>query len=147
MARTTRHSNIKNAASSGNINLDAPRGRRKPVSHKVAPVVKRPVSGFIGFLREQSVVGLAIGFIVGTQAKDLVDQLMHSFVDPLVGLFIGADALSKKTFIVHHSGHETVFTWGAFAYSLLNFLMVLIVVYIVIKIFSLDKLDKKKELL
>lgn len=144
MARDTKHSNIKNAANSGNITLDAPYGNRRPVSKKMAPVVKKPVSGFVDFLRAQAVVGLAIGFIVGSQAKELVDQLTKSFIDPLVGIFVGASSLSQQTFVVHHSGHTTVFAWGSFVYSLLNFLAVLLVVYIVIKLFSLDKLDKKK---
>ena len=145
MARQKRHSNVKTAATSGNINLEAPRGRRRPVTKKVAPVVKKPVTGFLDFLREQSVVGLAIGFIVGGQARELVDQLMKSFIDPFVGVIIGADSLSKKTFIVHHGGHDTIFAWGEFVYSLLNFIAVLAVVYAVIKIFNLDKLDKKKD--
>ncbi len=144
MARR-RHSNIKTAATSGNINLEAPRGRRRPVSKKVAPVVKKPVTGFVDFLREHAIVGLAIGFIVGAQARELVDQLMKSFIDPFVGVIIGADSLSNKTFIVHHGTHDTVFSWGAFVYSLLNFLAVLAVVYIFIKLFSLERLDRKKE--
>ncbi len=145
MARRTRNTNVKTAATSGNIKLDAPRGRRKPVSSKVAPVVKKPVTGFLDFLREHAIVGLAIGFIVGAQARELVDQLMKSFIDPFVGVIIGADALSRKTATVMHGGHETVFTWGAFLYSLINFLAVLAVVYLVIKIFSLDSFDKKED--
>jgi large conductance mechanosensitive channel protein len=144
MARQTKHSNIKNAASSGNINLEAPYGHRRPVSKKMAPVMKKPVTGFVDFLREQSVVGLAVGFIVGTQAKDLVDQLVKSFIDPFVGVIIGASSLSQKTFVVYHGGHKTVFAWGAFVYSLLDFVIVLLVIYVVVKLFSLEKLDKKK---
>ncbi len=145
MARRDKHTTVRTAATSGNINLESPRGRRKPAVKKMAPVVKKPVTGFVDFLREHAIIGLAIGFIVGAQARELVDQLMKSFIDPFVGIIIGANSLSNKTFIVHHGAHDTVFAWGAFVYSLLNFVAVLAVVYVFIKLFSLERLDKKKD--
>src|SRR5882672_2622074 len=39
------------------------------------------VSGFAEFLREQSVVGLAIGLVIGAQVKALADQLIASFIN------------------------------------------------------------------
>jgi large-conductance mechanosensitive channel len=144
-----RRSSARVVTTSNNIKFEAPKGRRKPkpkttvVASKVAA---RPVSGFVEFIREHAIVGLAIGFIVGAQARVLVDQLVKSFVDPAAGLLVGgAGTLSSKTASLHHDGHVTVFAWGAFVYSLIDFIGVLIVVYVVIKIFNLDKLDKKKE--
>src|ERR1039458_8554709 len=67
--------------------------------------VKYQVGGFVDFLREQSVVGLAIGLVLGTQAKALVDQLMASFINPLTGLLLpGRGTLKQKMFTMHFSG-------------------------------------------
>jgi large conductance mechanosensitive channel len=108
--------------------------------------VSGKVNGFIQFLREQSVVGLAIGLVLGTQAKALVDQLIASFINPLVGLLLpGEGTLKDKSFIIH-LGHKTgSFGWGAFVVSVLTFVIVAAVVYIVFKGLKLDRLDKKKE--
>lgn len=108
--------------------------------------VGKQVSGFVTFLREQSVVGLAIGLVLGTQAKQLVDQLIASFINPLVGLLLpGQGTLKDKIFIVHWGGKEAAFGWGAFVISLLTFVVVAAVVYYVFKGLKLDRLDKKKE--
>ena len=108
--------------------------------------VTRQFTGFIDFLREQSVVGLAIGLVLGTQAKALVDQLMLSFINPLTGLLLpGEGTLKQKTFTLHFSGKSAAFGWGAFVNSLVTFVIVAAVVYYVFKGLGLDKLDKKKE--
>jgi large conductance mechanosensitive channel len=108
--------------------------------------VHKQIHGFVDFLREQSVVGLAIGLVLGTQAKVLVDQLIASFINPLVGLLLpGKGTLLEKTFTVHLNGKAAAFGWGAFVISLLTFVVVAAVVYFVFKGLKLDKLDKKKE--
>lgn len=107
--------------------------------------VHKQIHGFVDFLREQSVVGLAIGLVLGTQAKVLVDQLIASFINPLVGLLLpGKGTLLEKTFTVHLNGKAAAFGWGAFVISLLTFVVVAAVVYFVFKGLKLDKLDKKK---
>jgi large conductance mechanosensitive channel len=106
----------------------------------------KKIHGFVEFLREQSVVGLAIGLVLGTQAKVLIDQLIASFINPLVGLLLpGQGTLKDKVFEVHLNGKVAAFGWGAFVISLLTFLIVAAVVYFVFKGLKLDRLDKKKE--
>jgi large conductance mechanosensitive channel len=109
-------------------------------------LVTKQFGGFVEFLREQSVVGLAIGLVLGTQAKSLVDQLVISFVNPLTGLLLpGEGTLKQKTFDVTLNGKTAAFGWGAFVYSMLTFVIVAALVYYVFKGLRLDKLDKKKE--
>jgi large conductance mechanosensitive channel len=108
--------------------------------------VHKQLHGFVEFLREQSVVGLAIGLVLGTQAKALVDQLIASFINPLVGVLLpGQGTLKEKVFTMHWNGKEADFGWGAFVISLLTFVVVAAVVYFVFKGLKLDKLDKKKD--
>lgn len=100
--------------------------------------------GFISFLRENAVVGLAVGFVIGAQVQSVVKQLIASFVDPLFTLLFGK-ALSQRTATFHFNGHAADFAWGSFAYALIDFLFVLLAVYLIIKILKLDKLDKPKK--
>lgn len=106
----------------------------------------RVVSGFVDFLREQSVVGLAIGLVIGSQVKALADQLIASFINPLIGLILpGTGALDKKVFFLHFSGKSAAFAWGSFVAVLLSFITTAAVIYFVFKSLKLDKLTKKKE--
>jgi large conductance mechanosensitive channel len=124
----------------------AERAEAKVERLKAEGLVSKQVRGFVDFLREQSVVGLAIGLVLGTQAKQLVDQLIASFFNPLIGLLLpGQGTLAQKTATVAVGGKSAVFGWGAFVISLLTFVIVAAVVYYVFKGLRLDKLDKKKE--
>jgi large conductance mechanosensitive channel len=108
--------------------------------------LKKQVNGFIDFLREQSVVGLAVGLVLGTQIKQLVDQLITSFFNPLIGLLLpGKGTLAEKTFTLHIGAKSGTFGWGAFAATLISFVFVAAIVYYVFKGLKLDKLTKKKD--
>lgn len=101
--------------------------------------------GFTDFVREQGVVGLAIGFVLGVQVKALVDQLVASFIDPVLGLVLpGKGSLAEKSFALSFNDQTQHFVWGAFIYQLITFLIVAAVIYFVFKGLKLDLLDKKK---
>lgn len=109
--------------------------------------IRKPkvVSGFADFLREQSVVGLAIGLVLGTQIKALADQMIASFINPLIGLLLpGTGALDKKVFILHIGEKSAPFAWGSFVAVLLSFITTSAVIYFVFKSLKLDKLSKQK---
>lgn len=117
----------------------------RAVSAVTPDVFSQPVGGFVTFLREHAIVGLAVGFVIGSQVQGVVKQATDSFINPLFQLlFSGNKSLTSRTFTMHFASRHANFAWGAFAYDLLDFLFVLAAIYMVIKIFSLDKLDKKK---
>lgn len=132
----------------GQVRLSQPEGssrRRRPSKAKVVVEVVKP-TGFIGFLREHAIVGLAIGFVVGTQVQSIVKQLIDGFINPLSQLlFPGNKALSSRTFTLHFDNRHANFGWGLLVYQLINFLFILFVIYLIIKILKLDKLDKPKK--
>lgn len=110
------------------------------------PRVKGRLNGFMTFVREQGVVGLAVGLVLGTQVKTLVDQIVASFLNPLLGLILpGGGTLAEKTFSLTLFSKTADFGYGAFTSVLISFLTVAAVVYFVVKGLKLDRLDKKKE--
>jgi large conductance mechanosensitive channel len=110
------------------------------------PTVLTPFQGFINFMREQGVVGLAIGLVLGAQIKSLVDQMVASFINPLVGLLLpGKGSLAEKSFHLSLGFKGQDFLWGAFVAQLISFIAVAAIVYYVVKGLKLDKLDKKKD--
>ncbi len=135
--------------SGSSVKIETPQGRRqrKPkVTVFVQPdeLVRGQAAGFVNFLREHAVVGLAVGFVIGAQAQTVVKQLTSSFIEPLFALLFGGQKISAMSSSLTFRGRTQVFTWGALAYVLINFLFVLAIIYIIIKFFKLDKLDKPK---
>ena len=105
-------------------------------------MVREQLGGFIQFLRDHAVVGVAIGFIVGLQAQTLIKQLVDSFITPFLTLLMGHD-LQHRSFALGSGVDQVRFPWGAFVYALVDFLVVLLFIYLVVKLFKLDRLDKK----
>lgn len=104
--------------------------------------------GFSEFIRQQGVVGLAIGIVIGTQVKTVVDTLIASFVNPVLGIILpGQGDLSQKKFTLTISEMEktAVFAWGQFVYVLISFVAVCAIIYYIVKGFKLDKIDQKKD--
>lgn len=133
----------------GTIRIETPAGVRVRGQHHKRTVIDlitpdEFVGGFVDFLREHAIVGLAVGFAIGSQAQSLVKTIVASFIDPTFSLLFGG-ALSKRTFMLHFRHHHGVYGWGSFVYGLLDFLFVLAAIYAIVKLLKLDKLDKPKD--
>lgn len=107
-------------------------------------LVRAQVGGFVNFLRDNSIVGLAVGFVAGSQAQAIVKALIADFIDPASKLFFGGAKLSDRTFTQHFHGRSVNFRWGDLVATLLNLIFILLVIYFIIKVFKLDKLQKPK---
>lgn len=97
---------------------------------------------FISFLREQGVVGLAIGFILGGAVSGVVASFIKDIVNPILGLVLGQTTGLETLGFNIFSAHIAV---GSFVSVLINFVIVAAVVYYGFKMLGLEKLDKKKE--
>lgn len=100
------------------------------------------MKGFIDFIREQGVVGLAVGFILGGAISALVKSFIEDIVSPLLAL--GMRNLSSLQDAYLQIGSAKIL-WGDFLNDVINFLVMAFIVYFGVKILKLDKLDKKKD--
>jgi len=99
------------------------------------------MNNFITFIREQGVMGLAIGFILGGSVSEVVKSFINDIVNPIIGLMLGSvHGLKEASFSL--LGAEIL--WGSFVSVLINFVIVAAVVYFGFKGLGLDKLDVKK---
>jgi large-conductance mechanosensitive channel len=64
-------------------------------------------------------------------------------LDPLTLLLFG-NKLSNRTFTWDWHGRHADFAWGQFVYMLVDFFVVVLTIYVLIKLFKLDKLDAPK---
>ncbi len=99
------------------------------------------MQGFINFIREQGVVGLAVGFILGGAVSKLVTAIVTDIVNPILGLALGTVAGLKAATL--NIGSAQIM-YGDLASVFIDFLTVSLVVYYIVKGLGLDKLDKPK---
>lgn len=143
MARSSNNRNAARAVTTGStVRFEQPRSSRQP-KPRTTPEI-HPIGGFTNFLREYTIVTLAVGFVIATQVQGLVRQLVADFIDPLSKLLF-TTALSQRTFTLHFHGRAANFAWGDLAYGVIDFLFVLFVIFIIIRFLHLDKLNKPKK--
>ena len=96
---------------------------------------------FIDFVKEQGVVGLAVGFILGGAVSKMVASLVSDIINPIIGIVLGAagDLASMSL-----SVGPIQLMLGHFISTLIDFIVIALVVYYGVKALKLDKLDKKK---
>lgn len=99
------------------------------------------LEGFLSFIREQGVVGLAIGFILGGSVSKVVSSLVSDIINPVLSIILGAAGnLAEATLKVG----AVEMHWGKFVSVLIDFIVIAAVVYYGVKMMGLDKIDKKK---
>ena len=99
------------------------------------------MQGFIDFVREQGVVGLAVGFILGGSVSAVVSSLVEDLLNPIIGLALGA-AGRLESYTAAIGSAEL--RWGNFVAVVIDFLVIALVVYFGVRMLGLDKLDKAK---
>ena len=100
------------------------------------------MKGFVKFIREQGVIGLAVGFVLGAAVAKVVAALVEDIINPIVGLLLGkTEGLRAASF--HIATAEV--KYGDFLSVLIDFAIVAAVVYFVVHGLRLDKLDAKKD--
>lgn len=99
------------------------------------------MKGFINFIREQGVVGLAVGFILGGAVSKLVAAIVADIVNPIISLGLGSTS-GLKTASLDIGSSKILY--GDLMSVFIDFVVISAVVYFGVKLIGLDKLDKKK---
>ena len=102
---------------------------------------------FVKFIREQGIVGLAVGLAIGTAAGASVKVIVEQFISPLVALLTrGVDLTNLKWVLIAETATqpEVAIGWGAIVSSLITLVATAFVIFWLVHVAKLDKLDKKK---
>lgn len=114
----------------------------------IAKVGGSQLKGFVDFIRTQGVVGLAVGLVLGGSVSVMVKSLVDNVVMPPLGLLLGSAEGIKGlswTMGVTNAGDPAILHYGIFLNDFINFVIIALVVYFIVKLLRFDRLDKKKE--
>lgn len=108
---------------------------------KILEKVKNNHHEFLDFLKNYKVIELAIGVVIGNAVKDLVTAIAQDLLMPIIGIFTPTG--SWQTIAFNIMGSE--FKIGNLISSVLDFAIVALVIFIVIKkILKIEDEVKKK---
>lgn len=97
------------------------------------------IKEFKEFAIKGNVVDLAIAVIIGAAFGRIITALTESLLMPFVSLIMGKGGVSDVKFIVG----ETVFPIGLFLQAVIDFILVALVLFLVIK--AMNRMNRKKE--
>ena len=95
------------------------------------------MAGFRNFLTKTNALALAIGVIVGVALGSVVTTLVNAIIMPPIGWVLGGvDFASIQTVLgTNAKGEQVAIGWGLFVNALIVFVVVMLVVYLISRIF------------
>lgn len=98
------------------------------------------VKEFMEFVKKYEVLGLAIAFVIGAASKELVTAAVNDLIMPIVAVLIpGGD---WRTSVLSVGPFN--FLLGHFTGALIDFLIVALVIFMVVKYVMKDDTTKKR---
>ena len=103
------------------------------------------VKEFKEFISRGNVIDLAVGVIIGGAFGNIVTSLVNDIIMPIIGMIIGGINFSSLSITV---GKASI-AYGNFIQNVINFLIIALCIFFVVKFMnklaSLKKKEEKKE--
>ena len=111
------------------------------LAEHAAQTTQKEISGFRDFLVNQNVIGIAVGLAVGGAASSLATSFVNNIIlDPISFFFGSTEGLAGLTLpLGYKDGVLVTFNYGTFLSALVNFIIIALVFYLIIRFFKLDK--------
>lgn len=93
------------------------------------------MTGFISFIKQQGIAGIAMGFILGGSINKTVTSLVSDIIQPGIGILIG----NRQGQLA--AAHYNSVMYGNFIASAIDFLIIALLVYVAFKTMKLDKIE------
>ena len=105
--------------------------------------MKKFMDEFKAFISRGNVMDMAVGIIIGGAFTAIVTSLVNDIINPILGVFGGKD-FSKLSIPLKG---EAVLNYGNFIASILNFLIMAFIVFMIMKVMNgfFEKMKKKEE--
>lgn len=107
------------------------------------------MSDFKEFALGGNLIDMATGIIIGVASGQLISSLVDNVIMPPIGVALGGVNFSDLGFMLAETGggesgsEPILLKWGAFVQSFIDFLIIMAVVFIIIKIATRN--DTKEE--
>lgn len=103
--------------------------------------MKKNINEFKKFIARGNVIDLAVGVIIGGAFSSIVTSLVDNILTPILGLVLGGVDFSSLSITFR----DTKIEYGAFIQSIIDFLIIAICIFTIVKIINKIIHIKKKE--
>lgn len=97
---------------------------------------------FKAFIARGNVMDMAVGIIIGGAFTAIVNSLVDDILMPLLSLLTNGFDFTSLCIVLGEGEGAATFNYGAFIAAIINFLLIALVIFILIK--ALNKLSRKK---
>lgn len=109
-------------------------------TQKITKKAKGIIEEFKVFAMRGNVVDMAVGVVMGTTFTKIVSSLVGDIIMPGIAFLVGSNDFSSLQYPINS---EEAIRYGAFIQTIIDFLLVAVCMFVVIKMMS--KLIRKKE--
>lgn len=103
--------------------------------------MKKFMSEFKTFITRGNVMDMAVGVIIGGAFQAIINSLVNDIFMPLLSLLTGGLDFSRWCVVLGSGEEPPVLNFGAFVSAILNFILMAIVIFLLVK--SINKLHDK----
>lgn len=103
--------------------------------------MKKILKEFKEFISKGNVIDMAVGVIIGSAFSKIVSSLVNDVIMPLIGIIIGGLDFTKLSITVK----DSTILYGSFIQNIVDFLIIAICIFTVIKILNKFKKEKPVE--
>ena len=100
------------------------------------------IAEFKAFIARGNVLDMAVGIIIGSAFTAIVTSLVNDIIMPIVGVIIGGIDFSGLKVTVG----SAAINYGVFIQAIINFLLIALTVFIIIKALSKAKRKQRSQL-
>ena len=133
---------------------------KNDVLKKAKSASKKSLSDFKEFALKGNIVDMAVGVIIGGAFGTIVSSLVNDIIMPVISYFTGNIDFTNKFVVLSSDSASTNFetlakaqeagantlNWGTFVTNVINFLIIAIVMFILVKkVFGILQKTKKEE--
>jgi large conductance mechanosensitive channel len=109
--------------------------------------MKKFLEEFKQFISRGNVMDMAVGIIIGGAFTSIVNSLVSDIITPILGIFGGMNFDMLAVNIPALNGGEVTLSYGNFITAVINFLIMALIVFSIIKAINTaaSKFEKKKD--
>jgi large conductance mechanosensitive channel len=112
---------------------------------------------FKSFIARGNVMDMAVGIIIGAAFTAIVSSLVSDLINPIIGVFTGEMDFTDKYLVLSGSVPDgasldaareagaAIFAYGAFAMAVVNFLIIAVVAFLLVKMVNRVKAASQSE--
>ncbi len=118
-------------------------------------IMKKFITEFKEFIAKGNVLDMAVGVIIGGAFNKIVTSLVNDVIMPLISIIVGGSNVTDWKWVIKAAEYdaagveitaETAFAYGNFIQSIIDFLIIALTIFVILKvILGFQNAFKKKE--